>query len=264
MGSNMSTKRESASIDSSEDHKRQKTSNDASVKDETKMEEVLHKNLLPSIVVYLAPRDLLNCLQTSKKWKEEIDTEYVWNDILLPSLMLHHPPRDISKCIQASKKWKDKIDTVDTFWEKVVNITVPPKIVDLIGEITSRHITFLSASGTKTMNYESIALAFDLKNNKTIEGLGGLLLSSLDDIYYSVAFDLNKTVPHKRVVKLLSSETVHGICSFLSENPRSVAEHGIVFTTISNNSLNTFNALPVPALLQPLLSALISSKLLVP
>ena len=248
----MSTKRNSASINSGDDHKRQKMNN------ETEMKDLVRNNMLPSIIVYLPPRDILNCIQTSKKWKEEIDTEY------LPSMMLHHPPRDISKCIQASKKWKDKIDTVDTFWEKVVNITVPPKIVDLIGEITSRHITFLSASGTKTMNYESIALAFDLKNNKTIEGLGGLLLSSLDDIYYSVAFDLNKTVPHKRVVKLLSSETVHGICSFLSENPRSVAEHGIVFTTISNNSLNTFNALPVPALLQPLLSALISSKLLVP
>ena len=78
----MSTKRDSASINSGNDLKRQKMNN------ETEMQELVSNNMLPSIVLYLPPRDILNCIQTSTKWKEEIDTEY------LPSMMLHHPPRD--------------------------------------------------------------------------------------------------------------------------------------------------------------------------
>ena len=118
------------------------------------MEDLVRNTMLSSIMVYLPPRDILNCIQTSKTWKEEIDTEYVWNDLLLPSMMLHLPPRDILKCIQASKKWKDKIDTVDAFWKQVVNITVPLKIIEAIEELSS-------SGDTKTTDYESIALAFD-------------------------------------------------------------------------------------------------------
>ena len=123
---------------------------------ETGMEDLVRNTMLSSIMVYLPPRDILNCIQTSKTWKEEIDTEYVWNDLLLPSMMLHLPPRDILKCIQASKKWKDKIDTVDAFWKQVVNITVPLKIIEAIEELSS-------SGDTKTTDYESIALAFDSK-----------------------------------------------------------------------------------------------------
>ena len=150
----MSTKRDSASINSGDDPKRQKMNT------ETEMKELVRNSMLPSIVVYLPPRDILNCIQTSKKWKEEIDTEYVWNDLLLPSMMLHHRPRDISKCIQASKKWKDKIDTIDTFWKEVVNITVSPPIVKAIEEHASK-LCSSSSGDTKTTDYESIALAFD-------------------------------------------------------------------------------------------------------
>ena len=192
----MSTKRDSASIKSGEEHKRQKMNDDAaSVKQhETGMEDYLvRNNMLPSIITYLPPRDILNCIQTSKKWKKAIDTDCVWKDTILPSLMFHLPPRDIlqciqasqkwkdkieavdtfwekvvfhlpprgiQKCIQASKKWKDKIDTVDKFWQKVVNISVPPKILDVIEEQASK----LPSSSSKvkyTMNYEKIALAFD-------------------------------------------------------------------------------------------------------
>ena len=243
----MSTKRESASIDSGDDHKQQKMNNDTSVKGETGMIDYLvRNNMLPSIVVYLSPRDLLTCLQTSKKWKRGIDTDYVWTDILLPSLALHLPPRDISTCIQASKKWKDKIDTVDTFWEKVVTTTVPPKVVDLIEEMASKIVTFYSRA-TKTIDYESIAMAFDLKNNKTIEGLGGILLfPSVDDfrkLFFGFAFDLNKTVSQEVLNIILYSETAHGICPFLSENPHSVANRETVFTAISNNSLKSLPVL---------------------
>ena len=242
----MSTKRDSATVNSGDDHKRQKMNNDASAQHETGMEDCLvRNNILPSIVVYLPPRDLLNCLQISKKWKREIDTDYVWNGMLLPSLMLHHPPRDISKCIQASKKWKEKIDTVDTFWKQVVTTTVPPGIVDFIEVMASEIITFYSRA-TKNIDYESIALAFNLKNNKTVEGMGGILLFSFVDdfrkLYYGLAFDLNTTVSQNVVVKSLSSETAHEICPFLSENPHSVTDHEIVFTAISNNSRK---ALPV-------------------
>ena len=153
----MSTKRDSASINSGDDPKRQKMNT------ETEMKELVRNSMLPSIVVYLPPRDILNCIQTNKKWKEEIDTEYVWNDLLLPSMMLYHCPRDISKCIQASKKWKDKIDTVDTFWRQVVNSTVSPTIVKAIEEHASK--LFSSSSGvTNTINYKSIALAFGFYN----------------------------------------------------------------------------------------------------
>ena len=227
---NMSTKRDSASINSGDDLKCQKINNDdaASIKHETGMEDVLHQNMLPSIAVYLPPRDLLNCLQTNKRWKEEIDTDYVWTDILLPSLALHLPPRDISTCIQASKKWKDKIDTVDTFWKQVVTTTVPPKVVDAIEEMASK-LSFLSGA-TRTINYNSIAFAFDLKENKTIKEIGGILLSSLDDS--------RKKHRSLTVIKFLSSETAYEMRPFLSENPHSMAEHGIIFTTISkNNSL---------------------------
>ena len=129
----MLTKRDSALINSGDDHKRQKMNNDASVKHKTTMEDLVRNIMLPSIVLYLSPHDILNCIQTSKEWEEEIDTDYVWKDMLLPSLMSHIPPSDISTCIRASSKWKNKIiNTVDNFWKQVVNTTAPPIIVDII------------------------------------------------------------------------------------------------------------------------------------
>ena len=152
----MSTKRDSASINSGNDLKRQKMNN------ETEMRELARNNMLPSIVSYLPPRDILNCIQTSKKWKEEIDTEY------LPSMMLHHRPRDILKCIKASKKWKDKIKTIDTFWEQVANITIPPNFVEGIEEWgrivhSVNEVKSLSVfDKTKHINWKLFALAFDV------------------------------------------------------------------------------------------------------
>ena len=210
----MSTKRDSASIKSGEEHKRQKMNDDAaSVKQhETGMEDYLvRNNMLSPILVYLPPRDILNCIQTSKKWKEEIDTEY------LPSMMLHHRPRDISKCIQASKKWKDKIDTVDIFWKHIVNITVPPTVVDAIKK-QARKLTSssqeLNHSNVKyTINYEDIALAFDLKKKKTVEEITEIVFPapSLDDsttIHYDT---ITLTFSWKKKVQVV-------FLKFLSEN----------------------------------------------
>ena len=214
----MSTKRDSALIN---DHKREKMNNndDASIKHETGMEDYfVRNNMLPSILMYLPPRDILHCIETSKKWKEEIDTDYVWNDMLLPSLMLHLPPRDISQCIQASKKWKDNIDTVDIFWNRIVNITVPPTIVDAIEENARK------LSSKYTINYEKIALAFELKERKTVEEIityYSIMVSapSLDDsrtIHYgtiALTFSWNKTV-HVAFLKFLSENGDHVSAEF--------------------------------------------------
>ena len=108
---------------------------------------------------HLPPRDILQCIQASQKWKDKIEAV----DIFWEKVVFHLPPRDIQKCIQASKKWKDKIDTVDKFWEKVVNITVPPKILDVIDEQASK-LPSSSSRVKYTMNYEKIALAFDSPN----------------------------------------------------------------------------------------------------
>ena len=135
------------------------------------MDDVLGNSILPSIVVYLPPRDILTCIQTSKKWKEEIDTDYVWNDILLPSIIVHLPPRDIAQCIAASTKWQHKIQTVEAFWEQVVNLTVPTPIVDAMEE----HANILfggSGGGTTTLHYESIAMAFSWEQNRTVPRRG--------------------------------------------------------------------------------------------
>lgn len=127
--------------------------------------------MLPSIVVYLPPRDILTCIQTSKKWKEEIDTDYVWNNRFLPSIISHLPPRDIAQCIAASTKWHEKIQTVAAFWQQVVNVTVPTPIVDAMEE----HANTLfggSGGGTTTLHYESLAMAFSLEQTRIVPRRG--------------------------------------------------------------------------------------------
>ena len=127
--------------------------------------------MLPSIVVYLPPRDILTCIQTSKKWKEEIDTDYVWNNRFLPSMIVHLPPRDIAQCIAASTKWHEKIQTVEAFWQQVVNVTVPTPMVDAMEEYANTLLCG-SGGGTTTLHYESIAMACSLEQTRIVPHIG--------------------------------------------------------------------------------------------
>ena len=169
-----------------EEYNRPKMPNDINtIKHETIMDDVLGNSILPSIMLYLPPRDILNCIQTSKKWKEEIDTDYVWNNRFLPSMILHLPPHDIAQCIAASTKWNDKINTVEAFWERVVNATVSTKIVDAI-EYHASKLFCCSYGLTNIINYESIALAFSLEKNLTVTHIGERFGNSLPSMLFNV------------------------------------------------------------------------------
>ena len=154
------------------------------------MDDVLGNSMLPSIVVYLPPRDILTCIQTSKKWKEEIDTDYVWNNRFLPSMIVHLPPRDIAQCIAASTKWHEKIQTVEAFWQQVVNVTVPTPMVDAMEEYANTLLCG-SGGGTTTLHYESIAMACSLEQTRIVPHIGERVGTSVS----SLLVDVTKCIP---------------------------------------------------------------------